>query len=201
LAHYNANYFRRSFGAYKRKYCIVGQAYLSATHWFLAGGGVQRNENLLEAARREAKEEVGASLGELKLLGVYTNYFDYKSDHVVVFVCDDFTLSGVSDNEIEKMEFFHATPANCAGLTQTVRQFIIKARYETVSISSFSIRTSQSRVSRSLHGKSQGVASPVRNKAGRYTIRTNLRSHERKCHKSTLGFATWKQRYVTHMDS
>jgi len=77
-----------------------------ATHWFLAGGGVQRNENLLETARREAKEEVGASLGELKLLGVYTNYFDYKSDHVVVFVCDDFTLSGVSDNEIEKMEFF-----------------------------------------------------------------------------------------------
>lgn len=87
-----------------------------ANYWFLVGGGVKRNENLLEAARREAKEEVGATLGELKLLGMYTNYFDYKSDHVVVFVCEDFSLSGTSDNEIEKVEFFplDKLPANIA---------------------------------------------------------------------------------------
>ena len=76
------------------------------SHWFLVGGGVKRNENLTEAARREAREEVGANLGELALLGIYTNYFDYKSDHVVVFVCDDFMLSGSTDREIEKAEFF-----------------------------------------------------------------------------------------------
>lgn len=76
------------------------------TPWFLVGGGVKRNENLTEAAQREAQEEVGAKLGDLKLLGVYTNYFDYKNDHVVVFVCDVFTLSGKSDHEIEKYEFF-----------------------------------------------------------------------------------------------
>lgn len=85
-------------------------------YWFLVGGGVKRNENLLEATRREAKEEVGATLGELKLLGMYTNYFDYKSDHVAVFVCEDFSLSGTSDNEIEKIEFFplNNLPTNLA---------------------------------------------------------------------------------------
>ena len=77
-----------------------------ADHWFLVGGGVKRNENLLEAAQREAREEVGATLGDMKLLGVYTNFFDYKSDHVVVFVCEDFALSGSTDHEIEKAEFF-----------------------------------------------------------------------------------------------
>jgi 8-oxo-dGTP pyrophosphatase MutT (NUDIX family) len=76
------------------------------SYWFLAGGGVKRNENLMEAARREAQEEVGAKLGDLKLFGVYTNYFYHKSDHVLVFVCTDFSLSGSSDQEIAKYEFF-----------------------------------------------------------------------------------------------
>jgi 8-oxo-dGTP pyrophosphatase MutT (NUDIX family) len=84
---------------------LVKHTYQPAS-WFLVGGGVKRNENLLEAARREAQEEVGAKLGDLKLFGVYTNYFDYKSDHVIVFVCHDFTLLGSSDIEIEKYEFF-----------------------------------------------------------------------------------------------
>ena len=88
-----------------RSVLLVKHTY-QKNYWFLVGGGVQRNENLMDAARREAKEEVGASLGELKLLGIYTNYFDFKSDHVVVFICDDFTLSGKTDKEIEKAEFF-----------------------------------------------------------------------------------------------
>jgi 8-oxo-dGTP pyrophosphatase MutT (NUDIX family) len=74
--------------------------------WFLVGGGIQRHETLIEAARREAQEEVGAQLGHLELFGVYTNYFDYKSDHVLVFVCDDFALSGDSDREIAEHAFF-----------------------------------------------------------------------------------------------
>lgn len=97
------------------------------TYWFLVGGGVKRNENLLEAARREAKEEVGANLGELKLLGMYTNYFDYKSDHVVVFICEDFSLSGISDSEIEKIEFFPLDnlPANLAsGHKRRIQEYV-----------------------------------------------------------------------------
>src|SRR6266542_6045446 len=75
-------------------------------YWLLVGGGVQRNETLEQAARREAAEEVGASLGELRLHGVYTNFFDFKSDHVVVFACTEFTLSEVKCREIEQRAFF-----------------------------------------------------------------------------------------------
>lgn len=74
--------------------------------WYLLGGGVKRSETLEEAARREAAEEVGATLGTLRLFGVYTNFYEYKSDHVVVFVCNDFTLTGETDREIERFAFF-----------------------------------------------------------------------------------------------
>jgi 8-oxo-dGTP pyrophosphatase MutT (NUDIX family) len=74
--------------------------------WFLPGGGVNKNETLEQAARREAKEELGAVLGNLSLLGVYTNFFDFKSDHVAVFVCTDFTMDGKRSLEIEAAQFF-----------------------------------------------------------------------------------------------
>lgn len=74
--------------------------------WFLVGGRVQQNENLHEAAQREAMEEIGATLGDLKFLGIFTNYFDYKSDHVVVFLCEEFSLTGETDNEIARFAQF-----------------------------------------------------------------------------------------------
>lgn len=73
-------------------------------HWYLPGGGVKRGETLEEAARREAKEEVGAELGELHLFGTYTNFYDHKNDHVIVFRCHDFTFSGQGDFEIAAVE-------------------------------------------------------------------------------------------------
>lgn len=74
--------------------------------WYLVGGGVKRYETLEQAARREASEEVGAKLGKLELFGVFTNFNEHKSDHVVVFLCDDFTLTGKTDHEIEQLRFF-----------------------------------------------------------------------------------------------
>ena len=74
--------------------------------WYLPGGMVERGETLEEAIRREAAEELGATLGTLRLFGVYTNFFQYKSDHVAVFVCEDFTLTGDTDREIERFDFF-----------------------------------------------------------------------------------------------
>lgn len=84
--------------------------------WFLVGGGVDKNETLEQAARREAHEELGAQLGQLSLFGVYTNFFDFKSDHVVVFVCDDFKLGNKTSSEIEAYQFFllDALPENIA---------------------------------------------------------------------------------------
>ncbi|MDP2995458.1 MAG: NUDIX domain-containing protein [Anaerolineales bacterium] len=95
--------------------------------WYLVGGGVKRNEILEEAARREAQEEVGALLGTLELLGVYTNFYDFKNDHVIVFICTDFSLTGKTDNEIQKFEFFPLTdlPAGIApGHKRRIQEYL-----------------------------------------------------------------------------
>jgi 8-oxo-dGTP pyrophosphatase MutT (NUDIX family) len=62
-------------------------------HWYLPGGGVGRGESLEQAARREAQEELGARLGTLHLFGAYSNFFEYKSDHVIVFFGRDGAVS------------------------------------------------------------------------------------------------------------
>ena len=74
--------------------------------WFLPGGGVRKGETLEAAARREAAEELGATLGDLRLLGLYSNFFEHKSDHVAVFVCENFTMTGETDAEIARFRFF-----------------------------------------------------------------------------------------------
>jgi ADP-ribose pyrophosphatase YjhB (NUDIX family) len=85
---------------------LVKHTYQCQWHWYLPGGGVKRGETLEEAARREVAEELGAELGDLHLFGVYTNFYEHKSDHVIVFTCDDFTLTGKTDREIESFSFF-----------------------------------------------------------------------------------------------
>jgi 8-oxo-dGTP pyrophosphatase MutT (NUDIX family) len=83
---------------------LVRQTYLPG--WFMPGGGVERGETLEQAARREACEEIGAEMGELRLLGAYTHFGEYKSDHNVLFLCTDFTFSGKRDKEIAELRFF-----------------------------------------------------------------------------------------------
>jgi 8-oxo-dGTP pyrophosphatase MutT (NUDIX family) len=74
--------------------------------WFMPGGGIKRGETLVQAAHREASEECGATLGNLELLGAYTQFFAYRNDQVILFYSDQFTLSGKSDAEIEQVAFF-----------------------------------------------------------------------------------------------
>lgn len=74
--------------------------------WYLPGGLVDKGETLDQAIRREAQEEVGASLNDLQLFGVYTSFKDDRTDHIVVFLSQDFSLDGQSDHEIEALDFY-----------------------------------------------------------------------------------------------
>ena len=74
--------------------------------WYLPGGLVERGETLEEAVRREAKEEVGAVIADLRLFGVYTNFTQGWYDYISVFISEDFLLEGDSDHEIEHLSFF-----------------------------------------------------------------------------------------------
>ena len=86
------------------KVLLIRHTYLNG--WFMPGGGLKRNESLEQAARREAKEETGADLNEIRLIGIFTNYIQWKTDHTVVFLCKDFTITGKSDAEIAEMRQF-----------------------------------------------------------------------------------------------
>jgi 8-oxo-dGTP pyrophosphatase MutT (NUDIX family) len=72
----------------------------------MPGGGVNRGETLEEAVRREAREEVGADMKALELVGAYTNFQGFKSDHNILFLSKDFTFSGQRDREIAEVRFF-----------------------------------------------------------------------------------------------
>jgi 8-oxo-dGTP pyrophosphatase MutT (NUDIX family) len=74
--------------------------------WYLVGGGIKQNETPEEAGRREAREEAGAQLGSMTLFGIFTQYIENRSDHIIVFVCNDFTLVPVKDFEIESVQLF-----------------------------------------------------------------------------------------------
>jgi len=86
------------------KVLLVRHTYLDG--WFMPGGGVKRGETLDQAARREAHEEVGAQLNEISLIGAYSHFLEWKSDHNILFFSNDFTLNGGHDREIAELHFF-----------------------------------------------------------------------------------------------
>jgi len=108
---------------------LVQHTYQDA--WYLVGGRVRGGETLEQAIRREAAEEVGAELGAVSLFGVYSNFYEGKSDHVIVFECSDFALSGVTDREIERFACFSpdGLPAGTSpGTRRRVRQYLEGSR-------------------------------------------------------------------------
>ena len=74
--------------------------------WYLPGGGVKRGEMLEQAIRREAAEECGAKLNQIRLLGIYSRFGEYKSDHITLFLCEDFSLEAKHDQEIKQVASF-----------------------------------------------------------------------------------------------
>ena len=87
-----------------REVLLVRQTYTPG--WYLPGGAVDRGETLDAAARREAHEETGCELKDLRLVGAYTNFKEWKSDHNILFLSTEFTLGGQPDHEIAELRFF-----------------------------------------------------------------------------------------------
>jgi ADP-ribose pyrophosphatase YjhB (NUDIX family) len=86
------------------KVLLVKHTYQS--HWYLPGGGVEKGETLEQAIKRECKEELGAKLNDINIFGAYSNFFEYKNDHIVMFICSNFTLEETINSEIETLNFF-----------------------------------------------------------------------------------------------
>jgi ADP-ribose pyrophosphatase YjhB (NUDIX family) len=76
-------------------------------HWYLPGGGVKKKETLEQAIKRECKEEIGAELYDIQIFGAYSNFYEYKNDHIIVFSCSNFSLKQKKNTEIEMLKFFN----------------------------------------------------------------------------------------------
>ncbi|HRZ30500.1 MAG TPA: NUDIX domain-containing protein, partial [Candidatus Paceibacterota bacterium] len=75
-------------------------------YWYLPGGGVKRGEALLDCANREMREEVGVEVGKPKVLGVYSNFREHKSDHIILLGVDIGDQRIVKGLEIDRFAFF-----------------------------------------------------------------------------------------------
>ena len=65
------------------KILLVKHTY--SNNWTLPGGGVEVNESVEEALKRELKEEVGLIYQEINILGIYHNSSVSRRDHVAIY--------------------------------------------------------------------------------------------------------------------
>ena len=89
--------------------------------WYLPGGGVARGESVIEGLRRELMEEVGIQLlGTPRLLGMYSSTLEGKTDHIGVFVVNEWRRSPTSSPEVAATEFVDPSepPAGTSAATR-----------------------------------------------------------------------------------
>ncbi len=101
--------------------------------WYMPGGGVDRNETMQAAMRREVDEEAGVLISpEARpyLFGLYGNFRAFKSDHIALYLVPHGTYSMVprESPEIAEMGFFaldalpaDTTPGTRARLLEVAR--------------------------------------------------------------------------------
>lgn len=84
---------------------LVQHTYIKG--WYLPGGGVDKKETLPVAIKRELEEELGITACRIKtLLGVYTNKYELKTDHIAVFIINELVMQDKKNAEIHEWRFF-----------------------------------------------------------------------------------------------
>ena len=79
-----------------------------APGWILPGGGVERGETVLDAVKREVREEAGVIVTQNPILhGVFANEDNFPGDHLVCYIIREFTLEPRPPSiEIAEARFF-----------------------------------------------------------------------------------------------
>lgn len=90
-----------------RHVLLVRHSYVPG--WYFPGGGVEIGESVTEALQREIREEAGAALtAPPQIFGVYRSAHADRRDHVVLFVCREWTHTppALPNGEIVAAELF-----------------------------------------------------------------------------------------------
>ncbi|MFM1976295.1 MAG: hypothetical protein RL145_1141 [Pseudomonadota bacterium] len=103
--------------------CLVRHTYLPG--WHLPGGGVERGENALDAAMKEAREEAGLIIRpeDLRLVSIHSNFAYFKGDHVLLYRARTWTVEPTNRaHEIAEHGFFPLTELPAATTASTHRR-------------------------------------------------------------------------------
>ena len=119
-----------------REVYLVRHTYVPG--WRLPGGGVEPGDSVIKTLHKELSEECNMTLtGKPQFFGVYHNTFATKRDHIMLYVCRDFTQGGpkVPDMEIAEAGFFSvdALPDGTLDSTRARLRDVLEGREPPVS--------------------------------------------------------------------